>query len=91
MAAWEVIESTEGAWVYAAAHAGKRKQKIVPEGYTNVGRFWGKIGKLAVKRVGIRALNTDDVFQIYGCEALSREGKCKKYLSDGAKLFTAAT
>jgi len=85
--AWEVVESTEGAWVYAAAHAGKRKQKIVPGGFTEVGRFWGVIGKLTVERVGSFKIDTEGVFQVYGINALSRKGKCKKYLYDGAKLF----
>lgn len=88
--AWEVIESKEGAWVYAASHAGKRKQKTVPEGFTDVGRFWGEIGELIVERFGTRKIDTSGVFQVYGCDALSREGKCKKYLYDGAKLFAPA-
>lgn len=87
--AWEVITAEEGAWVYAAAHAGKRKQKIVPEGYTDVGGFWGKIGDLKVEKIGSCKVTTADVFAAYGPGALSSEGKVKKYLYDGSTKFSA--
>lgn len=86
--AWEVVRSEEGAWVYAAAHAGKRKQKKPPEGFENVGRFWGEIGKLNVERIGSVKVTAEDVFDVYGPAALSREGKIKKYLYDAAGKFS---
>lgn len=86
--AWEVIRAEEGAWVYMAAHGGKRKQKIVPEGYKNVGGFWGKIGDLRVPLVGTVKMNTAEVFQAVGKAALSSNGKMKKYLNDASGKFS---
>lgn len=85
--AWEVIKAEEGAWVYMAAHGGKRKQKQVPDGYENVGGFWGKIGKFEVPLTGTAKVTTEDIFKIYGHSALSSKGKVKKYLYDAAKNF----
>lgn len=85
--AWEVIRAEEGAWVYMAAHGGKRKQKQVPDGYENVGGFWGKIGKFEIPLTGTAKVTTEDVFKIYGHAALSSKGKVKKYLYDAAKNF----
>lgn len=41
MTAWEVINDQEGGKKYAAAYATKAYQKAVPEGFRDVGRFWG--------------------------------------------------
>jgi hypothetical protein len=38
---WEPIRSIDGAARYAVKYATKTRQKVVPEGYRNVGRFWG--------------------------------------------------
>lgn len=40
-AAWEVIEKPDGAARYVSKEAHKCFQKIVPQGFRNVGRFWG--------------------------------------------------
>ena len=38
---WEALRSKDGAAGYVTQYAKKKHQKEVPEGYTNVGRFWG--------------------------------------------------
>lgn len=40
-AAWEVIEKPDGAARYVAKESYKTFQKVVPEDFRNVGRFWG--------------------------------------------------
>lgn len=86
--AWEVVEKTEGALRYAAAHAGKRKQKFVPKVFQNVGRFWGKIGDIRLERVGVSTVDTVGVFEAVGSDGLSSRGRVKKYLYDAAGKFS---
>jgi hypothetical protein len=45
---WKAIEHTEGALRYASKHAAKPHQKQVPWQDQNVGRFWGRIGKVTI-------------------------------------------
>lgn len=85
--AWEVVRAEEGAWIYAASHAGKRKQKTVPDAYENVGGFWGKIGALLVEKVETIKLTTEDVYEVYGPDAMSSKGKTKKFLYDSRAMF----
>jgi hypothetical protein len=40
--AWEAIKKKEGAKWYILKYATKHKQKSVPEGFSNPGRFWGR-------------------------------------------------
>lgn len=84
---WEVLESEEAAMKYAAQHAAKPHQKVVPAEYLGVGRFWGKLGKIQL--VGgdeLEPLGTDDVFAKFGPVAMSSSGRVKKYLYDCGKL-----
>lgn len=85
---WEAVEKSEGALRYMATHGAKRSQKKVPAEYLNVGRFWGRIGKIRVDRDGIATVNSEEVFQVYGQDALSSRGRVKKYLYDAAGKFS---
>lgn len=85
---WEVVEKNEGALRYAASHAAKSKQKQVPEGYQNVGRFWGKIGAIKIQIIGRVAVDSTDVFQACGYEAMSSRGRIKKHLYDASLKFS---
>lgn len=38
---WEAIRNPEGGCRYAVKYAFKMEQKVVPDGYENVGRMWG--------------------------------------------------
>lgn len=79
---WEVLESHDAALRYAAMHAGKPKQKEVPEDYQNVGRFWGKIGPIAIVGGEEFEMTSEQIFERFGVDAMSRKGRIKKYLWD---------
>jgi len=82
---WEVLESEEAAMKYAAQHAAKPHQKAVPLEYLNVGRFWGKLGKIQL--VGgdeLEHMSTEQIFEQFGYAALSSKGRVKKYLYDAS-------
>lgn len=82
---WEQLEESDAALRYAAMHAGKPKQKEVPEEFQNVGRFWGKIGPVWVENAGEMEMSTDELFYIFGPEAMSRSGRVKKFLWDASE------
>ncbi|HEY8902172.1 MAG TPA: hypothetical protein VIM48_00605, partial [Chthoniobacterales bacterium] len=80
---WEVLESEEAAMKYAAQHAAKPHQKVVPLEYQAVGRFWGKLGKIQL--VGgeeLEHMGTGQIFAEFGPAAMSSSGRVKKYLYD---------
>lgn len=86
-AALEVIEEGEGALRYAACHASKPHQKKVPDGFSDVGRFWGVIGKVEVPCLDIQPASTEEIFEKFGAAAMSNRGRVKKYLWDASELF----
>jgi len=45
---WDVVRSEDGAGRYAVKYATKVEQKIVPEFYQDVGRFWGSSSDLTL-------------------------------------------
>jgi hypothetical protein len=47
----EVLREVHAAGAYAAKYLKKQEQKEVPEGFSDVGRFWGLFGGLAVQPV----------------------------------------
>lgn len=49
---WDVLRVKDGALRYAAKYAAKAGQKIVPEGFANVGRFWGCSRNVKAEPVG---------------------------------------
>jgi hypothetical protein len=82
---WEVLESHEAAMRYAAKHAAKPHQKEVPDNYLNVGRFWGKIGKLKIETKGSIPASGRDLIGFHGFETISSNGRIRKYLWDAEK------
>jgi len=55
----EKLRKPEAAGAYAAKYAAKNYQKLVPEEYREVGRFWGKFGTVVVKpRIEIEGSQT---------------------------------
>lgn len=86
---WEIVETTDGALRYGAAHAAKPNQKQVPLLYQNVGRFWGKIGELRCVKIGETTIDSAGVFDAYGHDALSTKGRIRKFLWDGSNKFAA--
>jgi hypothetical protein len=47
----EALRELHGAGAYAAKYLKKQEQKEVPEGFSDVGRFWGLFGGLSVQPV----------------------------------------
>jgi hypothetical protein len=47
----ETLRELHAAGAYAAKYLKKQEQKEVPEGFSNVGRFWGLFGGLSVQPV----------------------------------------
>lgn len=90
---WEILEDSDAAAKYAAKHAAKPNQKHVPDEYVSVGRFWGKLGDVyLIDRDGNRldhgaleTMTTEDIFRIFGADAMSNNGRVKKYLWDADK------
>jgi len=82
----EHLELVDAAQRYAAKHAMKPHQKTVPEGYTNVGRFWGKIGNVQVLRGEYVEMTTEQILADYGCKAVSSKGKIRKYLYESDRI-----
>jgi len=84
----EVIEEEQGALRYAACHAAKPHQKKVPEGFADVGRFWGVIGGIKATCLDIQPADTEAIFEKLGAAAMSNKGRVKKYLWDASGEFT---
>ncbi len=83
----EQIEEQDGALRYAACHASKPHQKDVPEGFEDVGRFWGVVGGVHASCLEVIPCETEEIFDRLGAEAMSRKGRVKKYLWDAAGEF----
>jgi hypothetical protein len=61
---WQILRSQDGAARYATKYAAKEYQKIVPEEYQNVGRFWG-CSKDVVLKDGVEMQVTEDELREY--------------------------
>jgi hypothetical protein len=81
---WECLEDEDAALKYAAKHAAKCKQKLVPEKFLNVGRFWGKLGDIKLIGGELERVTADEILGRFGGAAISRHGRVKKYLWDAA-------
>lgn len=57
----EKLRSARGGTHYAVKYAQKMRQKVVPEGYTNVGRFWGHSRKVKPEAPTLIHCTEDDV------------------------------
>jgi len=80
---WEVIEHEEGALRYGAAHAAKPFQKEVPEGFADVGRFWGSLGEVRIPSPEIDPITPEELVYLLGYDAVvSSKSRVKKYLWD---------
>jgi hypothetical protein len=85
---WETFEHAEAAERYAAKHSAKPRQKDVPEGYENVGRFWGVIGGVGVHWIDdeFNEATTYEVFSRFDPEqVMSSKGKVRKYIFGGTE------
>lgn len=49
---WELIRKEDGAQRYCLKYASKEEQKLVPPGFSNVGRFWGHSEGVTPRPIG---------------------------------------
>lgn len=83
---WEVIENSDGALRYAAAHASKPYQKIVPKEFVEVGRFWGVIGCVEVPIAKTFRADSAEILARLNYHAISSQGRKKITLGLGRKV-----
>jgi hypothetical protein len=81
---WERLEDEDAALKYAAKHAAKCKQKLVPEKFLNVGRFWGKLGDIRLIGGELEKMTTEEILERFGGGVISRHGRVKKYVWDAS-------
>jgi len=93
--AWEQIRKRDGAVRYLLKYATKEEQKLVPVGFTNVGRFWGtsqnlEILELATIRVG-RDMTEDQVKEMFQGHRVEKYPLIPRYVfeRDAWEYFTA--
>jgi hypothetical protein len=73
--------------IYAGKYAGKWEQKVVPEGYTEVGRFWGLFGGLKVAEEVVASGRLSDVAPLIRLVKRLYLNERKRWpLKDGVKL-----
>jgi hypothetical protein len=91
---WEVIKKTDGAVRYVAKYAKKQKQKEVPEGYQNVGRFWGTSPDVKAVPVQTLEMTAPEILRRMGLDSVKfikgwgRGGMdLRRYLWDQAEKF----
>lgn len=68
---WEALRSKEGAARYAVKYATKSRQKVVPQNYRNVGRFWGHSKDVKLPDPGYAPTNEKEVR--YALQLLGRD------------------
>lgn len=80
----KLIAGRSGTISYASKYAAKLEQKTVPEGYENVGRFWGVYGNRATMSATafVSRSNSDDP------RILSAQNAIKKLIKSGKEAGT---
>jgi hypothetical protein len=84
----EALRNPEAVGAYAAKYAAKRLQKDVPEGYTDVGRFWGVWGKPEVTMDSVlRGSDAVNVIRMVrrGYQAKRKTWKCRRRFRDNGR------
>lgn len=84
----EVIEEENGAIRYTASHASKPHQKRIPIDYQDCGKLWGVIGGVRAVPLEIIPCDSSEIFAVLGVEAMSSQGRVKKYLWDSSERFS---
>lgn len=84
----EALRNPEAIGAYAAKYAAKRLQKEVPDGCTDVGRFWGTWGKPAITTDSVlRGRDAVDVIRMVrrGYQAKRKTWKCRRRFRDNGR------
>jgi hypothetical protein len=91
---WDLMRVKDGALRYAAKYAAKRGQKIVPDGFQNVGRFWGCSRDVKARPLGFVRCHENSLLDATGQEGthfLAPQGGkfwWRSYLWDMAEKFS---
>ena len=86
-AAWEVIEKPDGAARYVAKESYKTFQKVVPEGFRNVGRFWGVSRGVSPDEGRMVFAGKEKMAEIFGADAMDENGNPFPVLFSGAAAY----
>jgi len=88
---WENIREIEGARHYMVKYAAKTYQKEVPDGFTNVGRFWGTTRNITCFPVLMEAVGLPEVRDRLGQWPFSEvlEELAPRVLYNAAKWWNA--
>lgn len=70
---WEMLRSKDGAARYVTKYATKPEQKKIPDGYQNMGRFWGAPQHLSLKKLIKTWVYTDEDGAIEMAKLMKRE------------------
>jgi hypothetical protein len=69
---WQEVYSADGCERYVAKYAHKTFQKEVPEGFQNVGRFWGHPLHVKPKVYAVAQLDEAELINMVGIEKIGR-------------------
>lgn len=86
-AAWERVEKSDGCARYVAKEAYKTFQKVVPENYQNVGRFWGcSKGVKLVEEFAVKC-TAEDMRKVFAGEGFRDDGNPHSVLFGAADAY----
>jgi hypothetical protein len=69
---WQEIYSEDGCERYVAKYAHKTFQKEVPEGFENVGRFWGHSANVKPKVYAVAQMDEAELIKLVGFDKIAR-------------------
>lgn len=69
---WQEVYSADGCERYVAKYAHKTFQKVVPEGFENVGRFWGHPLHVKPKVYAVAQMDEAELIKLVGIEKVGR-------------------
>jgi hypothetical protein len=86
-AAWERVEKEDGAARYVAKECYKTFQKFVPEGYQDVGRFWGASRGVSLVEERSVVCHSGDMRAIFDKQAFRDDGEPHSVLFGAAESY----
>jgi hypothetical protein len=69
---WQEVYSADGCERYVAKYAHKTFQKVVPEGFENVGRFWGHPLHVKPKVYAVAHMDEAELIKLVGFDKIGR-------------------
>lgn len=86
---WELVRDKEGGAKYMAEYAAKDKQKKIPAGHTNTGRWWMPSHGCKARPIGSRPMNEDGLALLYGGREVASNGEVYRVIHGGASEVLA--